>query len=110
MPPGIHDFGIQIWTSVDSSAVEMESKLFRCLSSSESEEIDPELQNSASDGLELAYVPGISKSFRRFQGLVRNAAQSGRRIVVEIHDRNPVKTIAIQSTAKAPFQSGSPAQ
>lgn len=87
--------GSQVWTSVDHAAINMASKVC-CPYVRGLEQIEVDASVEGSHAPLLDYVLDIRRKSRRFRALARSASQSGKRLVVEIHDRNPVKTIASQ--------------
>jgi hypothetical protein len=84
--------GIQTWTTVDISAVDMRSKSISVYSTSTSRALNG-VATKWADTVELDYVRDVSRRSRRFRNLARDASRSGKRLVIEIHDRNPVKII-----------------
>jgi hypothetical protein len=90
--------GIQTWTTADSAAVDMKSKAVRLSYSSSPKDVPGDLL-AGSGARQLDYVRDVSQRSRRFRTLARDASRLGKRLVIEIHDRNPVKTIATQATA-----------
>lgn len=91
--------GIQTWTSVDISAVDMASKSVRFSYFGGTDQISKDLKEEECRAASLGPFIGTPLKSRRFRALARNAARSGKRLVIEIHDQNPVKTISSQSTA-----------
>jgi hypothetical protein len=63
------------------------------------DQISKNLKEEKSRAASLGSFVGTPLKSRRFRALARNAARSGKRPVIEIHDQNPVKTISSQSTA-----------
>jgi len=99
MTPEFGGTGIQTWTTVDMAAVDMGSKSLSLYSTSTGRVVKGGVVTKWAGTIKLDYVQDVSRRSRRFRKMARNASRLGTRLVIEIHDRNPVKTIATQPAA-----------
>jgi hypothetical protein len=83
---------IEAWTSVDQAALDTDSKFIRLSYRDLGSMAETKLQ-------EIPYgahldLSDVTRRSHRFWTVVRRASETGCRLVVEVHDRNPVKTIS----------------
>jgi len=96
------DTGIQTWTSVDVAAMNMASKPV-CFSWANGTDggLGQGFLRRKAEVLNLNCLMKLSRN-SQFRKLSENASRAGRRLIIEVHDQNPVTTIGIMADALEP--------
>lgn len=99
MVSGLGSTGIQTWTSVDVAAMNMSSKpvSFSWANGADCGLSEGFLREKAG-ALNLNRLMDLSLN-SRFRELSENASRAGHRLIIEVHDQNPVITIEMVANA-----------